>query len=44
MFSLHYTGPTGAAAFYGAAAARPLPRVPAGSRAPPFVLVLGRAG
>lgn len=27
--------PTGTAAFYGAAAARPLPRVPAGPRAPP---------
>ena len=37
MFFLHYTGPT------GAAAARPLQRVPAGPCAPPVVL-LGRAG
>ena len=44
MFSLHYIGPAGAAAFYGAAAARPLPRVPAGPRAPSVVSVLGRAG
>ena len=43
MFFLHYTGPTGAAAFYGAAAARPLPRVPPGPCAPPIVPVLGRA-
>ena len=44
MFSLHYTGPTGTAALYGAAAVRPLPRVPAGPRAPPVVPVLARAG
>ena len=43
MFFLYYTGPTGAAAFYGAAATRPLPCVPAGPRAPPVVPVLGRA-
>ena len=43
MFFLHYTGPTGTAAFYGAAAARPLPRVPPGPRAPPVVPVLARA-
>ncbi|XP_074638990.1 uncharacterized protein LOC141897342 [Acropora palmata] len=35
--------PTGTAAFYGAAAARPLPRVPAGPRAPPVVPVLARS-
>ena len=38
---LHYTGPTGAAAFYGVAAARPRRRVPPGPRAPPVVPVLG---
>ena len=42
IFFLHYTGPTGAAAFYSAAAARPPPRVPAGPRAPPVVPVRGR--
>ena len=44
IFFLHYTGPTGAAAFYGAAAARPPPRVPADPRAPPVVPVRGRGG
>ena len=43
MFFLHYTDPTGTAAFYGAAVARPLPRVPPGPRAPPVVPVLARA-
>ena len=37
MFFLHYTGPT------GTAAARPLPRVPPGPRAPPVVPVLACA-
>ena len=37
MFFLHYTGPT------GTAAAKPLPRVPPGPRAPPVVPVLGHA-
>ena len=42
MFSLHHTGPTGVAAFFGAAAARPLLCVLAG--APPVLPVLGQAG
>ena len=37
MFFLHYSGPAGAAAFYGAARARPF------LRAPPVVPVLDRA-
>ena len=43
MFFLHYSGPAGAAAFYGAARARPFLRAPPGPRAPPVVPVLGRA-